>query len=118
MIHGLLVRTCLASLSVVVFIRHGEFNSCLVHDVQRSSISFGFIGLPNDAPAIIANISTFSHLRFMDTPSSPDVESPESASECTSPLRVQSCVRQGRRTAAADGFTVLEEVAAKKQEAI
>jgi len=57
-------------------------------------------------------------LRFMDTPSGPDVESPESASECTSPLRVQSCVRQGRRTAAADGFTVLEEVAAKKQEAI
>ena len=55
---------------------------------------------------------------FMDTPSGPDVESPESASECTSPLRVQSCVRQGRRTAAADGFTVLEEVAAKKQEAI
>src|SRR6266576_3401699 len=85
---------------------------------MRSSISFGFIGLPNDAPAIIANISTFSHLRFMDTPSGPDVESPESASECTSPLRVQSCVRQGRRTAAADGFTVLEEVAAKKQEAI
>jgi hypothetical protein len=29
------VSTCLVSLSVVVFIGHGEFNSCLVHDVRE-----------------------------------------------------------------------------------
>src|SRR6266576_5314650 len=47
-------------------------NSILVSFMVRirSSISFGFIGPPNDAPAIISIMSTFSHLRFIDTDSS------------------------------------------------
>ena len=35
MIRGRRVSTRLVSLSVVVFIGHGEFNSCLVHDVHE-----------------------------------------------------------------------------------
>jgi len=37
---------------------------------MRSSISFGFMGLPNDATAIISIMSTFNPLRFIDTNSS------------------------------------------------
>lgn len=34
---------------------------------MKSSISFGFMGAPNDANAIISIKSTFSPLRFIDT---------------------------------------------------
>src|SRR5215472_5906210 len=60
---------------------------------MRSSISFGFIGLPNDAPAIIASSSTFSHLRFMDTPSSQTWNHANLPASATRPQRLRSCVR-------------------------
>jgi hypothetical protein len=56
---------------------------------MSSSISFGFIGLPNDAPAIISNTSTFSHLRFMEGPPAGKLKSQiGSALSTTRPARV------------------------------
>jgi hypothetical protein len=45
----------------------GIVNSILVSFMvcMRSSISFGFMGPPNDATAIISIMSAFSHLRVL-----------------------------------------------------